>query len=376
MMADGRRVVQVLDNLLANAARHSPETSPIRVAAARDGAHVAISVADEGEGVAPDALPHLFSRHTGADPRGRGSGLGLVICKGLVEAHGGRIRAESAGPGRGTRVTFTLPVAEAESQPSRSDSPPTRRERERTPILVVDDDPNSLRQVRGALAGAGYAPVVTAEPGEVPRLIETRRPRLVLLDLVLPGTDGIALMETLPALAGLPVILISAYGRGDTVAKALEAGAADYIVKPFSPAELVARVKLALRRRAGPGREPFRLGDLAIDYEKRRVTLAGRPVRLTATEYGLLRALSLNAGGVTTYDALLRQVWGDRAPSRRAAGAHRREEAPPQARRPGEEADLHLHRARGRLPHADGIPLGRTAMAGICPVRSETSCRG
>ena len=310
VMADARRVVQVLDNLLANAARHSPEISPIRVAAACDGAHVAVSVADEGEGVAPDALPHLFSRHTGTDPRGRGSGLGLVICKGLVEAHGGRIRAESAGPGRGTRVAFTLPVAEAEPGASESGSRPARREREQTPILVVDDDPNSLRQVRGALAAAGYAPVVTAEPGEVPRLVDTRRPRLVLLDLVLPGTDGIALMETLPALAGLPVIFISAYGRGDTVAKALEAGAADYIVKPFSPAELVARVKLALRKQTGPGREPFRLGDLAIDYQKRRVTVADRPVRLTATEYGLLRALSLDAGGVTTYDSLLRQVWG------------------------------------------------------------------
>ncbi|MDE2772703.1 MAG: response regulator [Gemmatimonadota bacterium] len=315
VMADGRRVVQVLDNLLANAARHSPETSPIRVAAARDGAHVEVSVADEGEGVAPDALPHLFSRHAGADPRGRGSGLGLVICKGIVEAHGGRIRAESGGPGRGTRVAFTLPVAEAEPRASASASPPERRDPERTPILVVDDDPNSLRQVRAALAAAGYAPVVTTEPGEVPRLVETKRPRLVLLDLVLPGTDGIALMETLPALADLPVIFISAYGRGDTVARALEAGAADYIVKPFSPAELVARIKGALRRRAGPGREPFRLGDLAIDYEKRRVTVAGRPVRLTATEYGLLRALSLDAGGVTTYESLLRQVWGEHGAS-------------------------------------------------------------
>ena len=77
----------------------------------------------------------------------------------------------------------------------------------------------------------------------------------------------------------------------------------------------MARIKVALRRRTGPGREPFRLGDLAIDYEKRRVTVAGRPVRLTATEYGLLRALSLNAGGVTTYEALLRQVWGAQATS-------------------------------------------------------------
>ena len=315
VMAEGRRVVQVLDNLLSNAARHSPEASPIRVAVARDGAHVEISVADAGEGVAPDALPHLFRRHAGADPRGRGAGLGLLICKGLVEAHGGRIRAESAGRGRGTLVAFTLPVAEADSDAPLSAPPPARRGRERIPILVVDDDPNSLRLVRGALAAAGYAPVVTAEAGQVPRLVETRKPRLVLLDLVLPGTDGITLMETLPALAELPVIFISAYGRGDTVAKALEAGAADYIVKPFSPAELVARVKLALRRQTGPGREPFLLDDLAIDYEKRRVTVAGRPVRLTATEYGLLHALSLDAGGVTTYDSLLRQVWGEDAGS-------------------------------------------------------------
>ncbi len=158
-------------------------------------------------------------------------------------------------------MVFTLPAAEAEPGASGSGPPPSRPDRKHTPILVVDDDPNSLRQVRGALAAAGYAPVVTAEPGEVARLVKTRRPRLVLLDLVLPGTDGIELMETLPALAGLPVILVSAYGRGDTVARALEAGAADYIVKPFSPAELVARVKLALRRQTGPGREPFVLRD-------------------------------------------------------------------------------------------------------------------
>ena len=83
-----------------------------------------------------------------------------------------------------------------------------------------------------------YAPAVTAEASEIARLVETRRPALVLLDLTLPGTDGIALMQILPALADPPEIFVSAYGRGDTVARALEAGAADYIVKRFSPAEL------------------------------------------------------------------------------------------------------------------------------------------
>ena len=316
-MADELRIVQVLGNLLANAARHSPESSPIRVEAAPDGVHVAVSVADDGEGVAPELLPRLFQKHTGTGEAGSGlrrAGLGLAICKGLVEAHGGRIRAESEGPGRGTRVTFTLPVAEAAggaaaAGPARSPSAVPGDGSGRTRILVVDDDPQTLGFVRDALAEADFAPLLTGDPGELPRLLKAEKPALVLLDLVLPGTDGVELMERVPELAGLPVIFISAYGGDETVARALEAGAADYIVKPFSPTELTARVRAALRRRAEP--EPFVRGELAIDYERRRVTVAGRDVALTATEYELLRVLSVRPGRVWTYEALLRQVWGE-----------------------------------------------------------------
>ena len=145
---------------------------------------------------------------------------------------------------------------------------------------------------------------------ELPRLIEAERPDLVLLDLVLPDTDGIELMRSVPELAEQPVIFISGYGRGETIARALESGAADYIVKPFSASELAARIEAALRVRSGP--DPFELGDLSIRYDERRVTLAGRAVELTVTEYELLRALSLNAGRVSTYDALLRRVWDGR----------------------------------------------------------------
>ena len=174
-------------------------------------------------------------------------------------------------------------------------------------ILAVDDDPRMLRLVRDALAAAGYAPLVTGEPEQLAAIIRAESPRLVLLDLVLPGRDGIELMQQLPELSDLPVIFISAYGRAETVARALEAGAADYVVKPFSPTELMARVRAALRRHEGP--QPFVLGALAIDYGRRRVTVAGRPVPLTATEYELLRVLSLDAGRVVTYDTLLRRVW-------------------------------------------------------------------
>ena len=319
-MADRRRIVQVLNNLFSNASRHAPESSPIRVTAVREGAHVAISVADEGRGVAPERLPHLFRKHTGfagGDREGAlgAAGLGLAICKGLVEAHGGRIRAASGGAGQGTEVTFTLPVAETAGEDAAAGfapgGPPAPRDGpEQTPVLVVDDDPKTLRYVRDALAGSEYVPLVTGDPEEVPGLIRTERPRLVLLDLMLPGTDGIELMKRVPELADLPVIFISGYGRDETIARALEAGAADYIVKPFSPMELTARIRAALRRQAEP--EPYLLGDLAIHYEERRVSVAGRPVQLTATEYELLRVLSRNAGRVSTYEALLRQVWGGR----------------------------------------------------------------
>ena len=182
VMADRRRIVQVLNNLLSNAARHAPESTPIRLAAVREDAHVTISVADEGCGVAPELLPHLFSKHSGGrQSAASGHGLGLAISKGLVEAHGGRIRAESPGPGRGATFTFTLPVAGevGASTGGRAAAPPAAAEPGEAPrILVVDDDPRTLRFVRDALSEAGYAPLVTGAPHDVPRIIRTERPGL------------------------------------------------------------------------------------------------------------------------------------------------------------------------------------------------------
>ena len=317
VMADRQRIMQVLNNLLSNAAEHSPESSPIRVAAARDGNHVRISVSGEGKGMLPDPLPDLFRKHAGdRQHAAAGNRLGLAICKGLVEAHGGRIHAESGGAGQGMRFSFTIPTTEAGHGDTStgvlpSDSHPSGDGQEQARILVVDGDPASLRFVRNVLDGAGYATQVTHNCGELSDLVSATRPHLLLLDLIWPGTDGIELMESVPELASLPVIFISGYGRKETIARALETGAVDYIVKPFSPTELTARVAAALRKRAGPS-DSFRLKDLVIDFERRRATLAGRPVALTATEYELLRALSMNAGRVLTYDDLFRRVWADK----------------------------------------------------------------
>ena len=252
------------------------------------------------------------------EERGRelgGSGLGLAICKGIVEAHGGRIRAESDGPGLGSRFTFTLPaVEEARPVRSRRSRPRPRKEPERTRILCVDDDPQTLRYVRDALTRAGYAPIVTGDPDEVSPLMTEEAPHLVLLDLVLPGSDGIELMQAIREIADVPVIFLSAYGQDEVVARAFDLGAADYVVKPFSPTELAARIRAALRKRAASEpSEPYVLGDLVVDYAERRVTLAGRPLPLIAMEYRLLAELSANAGRLLTYEHLLERVWGEKS---------------------------------------------------------------
>ena len=322
VMADRRRIVQALGNLLSNAAHHSNELSPIRVAAVRDGVHVAFSVADDGVGVPAERLPHLFRKFSRLDgeERGRaiaGSGLGLAICKGIVEAHGGRIRAESDGLGLGSRFTFTVPaVEEAVALP-----PPRSRSRrrrtktgERPRVLCVDDDPQTLRYVRDALAQAGYTPVVTGDPEEVSRLMAAEAPRLVLLDMMLPGSDGMELMKDIREVSDAPVIFLSVNGQEEVVARAFDMGAADYVVKPFSPTELAARIRAALRKRAAPElaqpSEPYVRGELTVDYAQRRVTVAGNSVELTDIEYRMLVELSVNAGRALTHEHLLQRVWG------------------------------------------------------------------
>ena len=323
VMADQLRVVQVLGNLLSNAAGYSPEGSPIVVGAVREGVHVAVSVSDRGRGIPAESLPRLFRKFSTADDRDAaagigGSGLGLAICKGIVEAHGGRIRAESDGPGMGARFTFTLATVDEPAIVSAAPvatGPRSRRPAQgRVRVLAVDDDPQALRYVRDVLTRAGYAPVVTGDPADVPRLMAEHQPHLALLDLVLPGTDGIELMHQVHRIADVPVVFLSVYGQDDTVARAFDMGAADYLVKPFSPTELAARIRAALRKgvEPPPGQPgaSFAVGELSIDYARRRVVLAGEPVELTATEYAVLYQLAVQAPRVLTHGLLVGRVWG------------------------------------------------------------------
>ena len=233
---------------------------------------------------------------------------------------------------------------------------------ERVRVLAVDDDPQALRYVRDALASAGYTPVVTGDPGEALRLVEEEKPDLVLLDLMLPGTDGIELMNDILGAGDVPVIFLSAYGRDELIARAFDMGAVDYVVKPFSPKELAARIRAALRKRAtSEPSEPSVLGDLTIDYAERRVTLTGRPLPLIAMEYRLLAELSANAGRLLTYEHLLERIWGEKSsgdvrPMRTIVSKLRREL--------GDEADNPTYifteaRIGYRMPRGGGRGRGR-----------------
>ena len=319
VMADRSRVVQVLGNLLSNAARHSPESSAVLVTAVRQELHVAVSVSDDGRGIAAESLPLLFrkfSRIEGEEQDGD-TGLGLAVCKGIVEAHGGRIWADSDGPGRGASFTFTLPTAGEGGYvlpaPPVLISGRIARQRgagEQVRILSLDDDPQALRYIRDSLVKAGYAVIATDDADDVPRLMEVEKPHVVLLDLMLQGADGIELTKKIRETSSTPVIFVSAYGRDQLIARALEAGGDDYVVKPFSPTELVARIRAVLRRRETPvPTVPYVFGDLTVDYAARLVTFAGSPVRLTSMEYRTLAELSTNAGRVVTYAHLLERVW-------------------------------------------------------------------
>ncbi|MCY3918429.1 MAG: response regulator [Chloroflexi bacterium] len=320
-------MIQVLINLLANAARHSAEGAPIRLAGERQDPQVQVSVSDQGVGIAVEDLPRLFRTFARRDAESGGAparaGFGLAICQGIVEAHGGRIWAQSDGPGHGARFHFTLPATETAPPETASGSGPTGGGRLR--VLAVDDDPQTLRYVRDSLAEAGYEPILTGHPDAVHDLIAEHRPHLVLLDLMLPETDGMALMQRIPELRALPVISVSAHGGDHRVARALELGADDYIVKPFSPTELIARIKTVLRRSALNRRleaepaEPFAYWELTIDYRERLVTLAGGPLQLTNLEYRMLVELSLGAGRVQTHAELLPRVWGPEHPGRSGA---------------------------------------------------------
>lgn len=178
-------------------------------------------------------------------------------------------------------------------------------------ILVVDDEPQIRRLLRVALTAHGFT-VLEAATGEgAVTAAATERPDVVVLDLGLPDTDGLEVIRRLRQWTRVPILVLSVRDREPEKVAALDAGADDYVTKPFGMGELLARIRVALRRQIAEGEEPVvRLGGLTIDLAARRVTVDGREVRLTPTEYEILRVLARHPGRVLTHRQILREVWG------------------------------------------------------------------
>ncbi len=179
-------------------------------------------------------------------------------------------------------------------------------------ILVVDDEPQILRALQTTLRGAGYEVVTAATALEALTAAATRLPDAIILDLVLPDGSGTEVCRELRTWTSTPVVVLSAVGQESEKVAALDAGADDYVTKPFGVAELLARLRAVLRRAPGRGEPVVTVGELTIELDKQLVTIAGRRVRLTPHEYALLRLLAVNEGKLLTHRAILREVWGPR----------------------------------------------------------------
>lgn len=179
-------------------------------------------------------------------------------------------------------------------------------------VLVVDDDAALSEMLGIVLRGEGFEPVFCADGAQAVQAFRDARPDIVLLDLMLPGMDGIDICRAIRQDSGVPIVMLTA--RGDTVdvVVGLEAGADDYIVKPFKPKELVARIRARVRRHDDVSNAHLAIGDLLIDVNAHTVTRAGLPLALTPLEFDLLVCLAKKPGQVFTREVLLQEVWGYR----------------------------------------------------------------
>ena len=182
-------------------------------------------------------------------------------------------------------------------------------------VLVVDDEVEIRRALKTGLSDHGFEVEAAATGEEALAMAAVRRPDVVLLDLGLSGLDGFAVLTRLREHSRAAVIVLSVMADERDKVRALDLGADDYLVKPFGLEELLARIRAVIRRQAAvaSGAAVVRAGDLAIDLEKRLVTVAGKEVHLTPTEYELLRYLAVHAGKLITHTILLREVWGSYA---------------------------------------------------------------
>ncbi|HYG79816.1 MAG TPA: ATP-binding protein, partial [Pyrinomonadaceae bacterium] len=269
---DPVRLQQVVWNLLSNAVKFTPRGGRVQVRLERVNSHVEIGVSDTGQGISPEFLPHVFDRFRQADQgttrEHGGMGLGLAIVRHIVELHGGTVRAESPGEGKGSTFTVLLPVAAVyqnddvrESvRPAAGDTLPSYECPDRLDglrVLIVDDDPDTRELLKAGLGRCGTEVVTAASAGEALEAIAADPPDLLISDIGMPGEDGYELIRKVRALppergGRVPAVALTAYARTEDRLRALRAGYQMHVSKPVELAELVAVASSLVRRTGEP----------------------------------------------------------------------------------------------------------------------------
>ena len=342
---------RVVVNVTENALRYSPPGKPPLLTASALGDRVELRVIDRGPGIPEKERDRVFVpfQRLGDTDNTTGVGLGLALSRGFIEAMGGTLTAEDT-PGGGLTMAMSLPAVAAEPGLEHGAAEPGQRERDAgtgrrssagqpggavTRVLVVDDEPQILRALRINLRVRQYEVFTAASGAEALEVAGHHPPDLVILDLGLPDLSGIDVIQGLRGWTAVPIVVLS--GRADSADKveALDAGADDYVTKPFSMDELLARMRAAVRRSGTPEDQPrVRLGDLVVDLAAKRVERAaaagtgrqpararagrrwatrappGGAIRLTPTEWHLLEVLLRHPGKLLSQQQLLTEVWG------------------------------------------------------------------
>lgn len=331
IFCDAVRIEQALNHLLNNAVMYSHSGKPVKIQMEANDVEACISVADEGIGIAPEHIDRIFDRFyriQQQDDRPRGSGLGLASARSTIEAHGGRIWVDSPGLGQGATFYFTLPFTARTSAPAQvqtmdvlpgesqsiARSPLFKQDR-RLRVLLGESDARLMRYLRANLEERQYRVQAVSHGVQFLRQLDLEEPDIILLSTRLADMSGVELLQRLREFSQTPVIMLSDDCDEDERVHFFDLGSDDLVIKPFSMQELLARVRALLRRRSSSteqttGQSIFTSGDLVIDYAQHLVSVDGRPVQLSRTEYKLLSLLAQHAGMVVTHELLLEKVWG------------------------------------------------------------------
>ncbi len=247
VLGDQKRLVQILTNLLNNAAKYTPHAGSVRVTMQTTATQVILAVEDDGIGIAPELQPRVFDLFTQADrstDRSQGGlGIGLALVKSLVELHGGAVRCDSAGPGQGSRFTITLPRVVAPWPAAGGDVPRAATAGERRRVLLVDDNEDAAQMLAMFLEMAGHEVTVEHGPHDALTRAQATPVDACILDIGLPDMDGYELaqrLRQLPGTAGAMLVALTGYGREEDRMKALDAGFDHHLVKPVSTDALLA----------------------------------------------------------------------------------------------------------------------------------------